>query len=93
MTRVRQDKEGGLQSSVGLLDQSLGRASGQAKSKVAECPGGSRLTGSQLCGESQAPVPGSRQESPCFLGEGAGWERGAAHPAPEVLPEMPASFS
>lgn len=56
--------------SAGLQGQSSGRAPGQTNSKVAECPGVPTLQ-SDL-GESQAPLPGSKQETPSTWGGGRG---------------------
>lgn len=54
--------------SAGLRGQSSGRAPGQTNSKVAECPGVPTLQ-SDL-GESQASLPGSKQETPSTWGGG-----------------------
>lgn len=92
MTRIRQDKEGGLQSSVGLLDQSLGRACGQAKSKVAECPGVPVLQAVSFVGNHRPLSLGAGRKAPPSWGRGRMGERGCppssggpARDAPKLL--------
>lgn len=70
---LRRSKEGRPAQLLSLLAQSSGRVSGRTKSKVAGCPGVPTLQ-SDL-GESQAPLPGSRQETPS-ISEGRGLEGG-----------------
>lgn len=70
---------------------SLGRVSGQARSKVAKCPGVPALQSVSPGVKSQAPLPRRGQETPSTSREG-GWRDAACQRSPSffLTPSSPA---